>query len=277
MSEYVLVINVYNEENRVKAVFEMIKKQTKLPGLFLWIDDGCTDNTVDRIAEHSKSFPGPVKILHSPPKTRPNYDTIGVAWNNVYSEIKSLTGFDYLMITDADSIFPANYAEEMLRFMDAHPDVGVAAGDIQGESRRRMPQNAGKVVRWSIVRNITRFWDLVPDTFWNIKALSMGYKIVILSNPTVKVPPSAGYSLKGRFRFGRLMYYIQSHPLLVVLRAILFQIRERSGTMFLRGYFTEWMRGTWVCDLPMIRSFYSLRGTIIYTIMPNKLRWFFSS
>ncbi len=274
MTKYVLAINVYNEEERVKSVFENIVKQTKIPDLFIWIDDGCTDGTVKEIELQGKSFPSPVTILHSPPKKRPDYDTIGVAWNNVFDEIKNLVGFEYLMIIDADSEFPPDYAEKIIEYMNAHPEVGVAAGDIVGESRRRMPQNAGKIIRWSIVKSIDRFWDLVPDTFWNIYALAMGYKIVILPDLMIKVPPSTGYSMKGRFRFGRIMYYVRSHPLLVVFRALMFQFRERSGTTFLRGYLTEWMRGTWRCDIPVINAFYSLRGAIIDLLLPHKLSSF---
>ncbi len=266
MLKYVMAINIWNESSKVVPLFDQIENQTRPPDLWIWIDDGSTDDSVDVITRRAASSSIPVIILKAPRKEKGNYDTIGKAWNHVLDDIQNLQGFDYLMITDADCRFPQQYAEQMLAFMESHPEVGVAAGQVRGELRHHMPMNAGKFIRWNIVKSIDRFWDIVPDTFWNITAISMGYTIANRRNITIDAAPSRGFSKQGRFRYGRLMYYVGRGILLVLLQALKFQIQDRTGTDFIKGYITEWLRGTWKCDIQMVRRFYSLPGTIMWRL-----------
>ena len=262
-----MVINIWNEENNIRRLFSSVLQQSKLPDLWIWIDDGSTDNSVAIIEEEAKKSTIPVKVLRAPRKPIGNYDTIGRAWNHVLPHIKELEGFDYMMISDADCVFPLDYAEKMIGFMDENPIYGVASGQVRGELRHHMPMNAGKIIRWSVVESIDRFWDIVPDTFWNIRALSMGYKMANRRDVIVEAAPSKGFTAKGRFRYGRLMYYVRRSRLLVLLQAIQFQLLEKTGTIFLRGYFTEWIRGTWKCDIEMIHNFYSLTGNFRWRVL----------
>ena len=262
-----MVINIWNEADNVRRLFSSVLQQSKPPDLWVWIDDGSTDNSVAIIEEQAKKSKIPVKVLRAPRKQKGNYDTIGQAWNHVLHHIKELEDFDYMMVSDADCVFTLDYAEKMVEFMDENPAYGVASGQVRGELRHQMPMNAGKIIRWNIVRSIDRFWDIVPDTFWNIKALSMGYSLANLKDVIVDAAPSRGFTAKGRFRFGRLMYYVGRSRLLVLLQAIRFQLQERTGAIYLQGYFTEWIRGTWRCDIEMIRNFYSLTGNFRWQVL----------
>jgi glycosyltransferase involved in cell wall biosynthesis len=266
MVKYAMAINIWNESNKVGPLFDQIENQTKPPDLWIWIDDGSTDDSVTTIRRKAADSPIPVIILRAPKKKKGNYDTIGKAWNYVLDEIQKLEGYDYLMITDADCRFPQDYAERMLAFMNSHPKVGVAAGQVRGELRHHMPMNAGKVIRWDIVESIGRFWDIVPDTFWNITALSMGYEIANRRDIKIDAAPSRGFSRRGRFRYGRLMYYVNRSIFLVILQAAKFQVQDGTGTPFLKGYISEWLRGTWKCDIQMVRRFYSLPVTIMWRL-----------
>ncbi|MHA2024157.1 MAG: hypothetical protein ACTSWQ_10900, partial [Candidatus Thorarchaeota archaeon] len=208
----------------------------------------------------------PVVVLKAPRKPIPNFDTIGVAWNHVLDDIQRLENFDYMMISDADCTFPDDYAENMISYMNSNPSIGVASGQVRGELRNNMPMNAGKFIRWKIVESVDHFWDIVPDTFWNIKAVSMGYKLGNRKDIIIEAAPSRGFTTKGRIRYGRLMYYVRRSYILVILQALQFQFLERTGSVFLKGYFSEWLKGTWQCEIPMIKRFYSLPGVILWRL-----------
>ncbi|MBD3407686.1 MAG: glycosyltransferase [Candidatus Lokiarchaeota archaeon] len=262
MVQYAAVINIWNEENRIDALFDELEKQTKKPALWIWIDDGSTDDSVVRIEERSQDSSIPVLVLRAPTKQKGDFDSIGKAWNHVFDKIQSLKGYDYLLVVDSDCHFPRNYAENMIDFMESHENYGVAAGQVRGETRLHMPMNAGKIVRWEIVDSIERFWDIVPDTFWNIRALFLGYDLAIRPDIIIDASPSAGFTRKGRFRYGRLSYYVGTHFLRVLFEAMKFLLTGGMATAFLHGYFYEWSKGDWKCDIPMIRKFYSLSGLI---------------
>ena len=109
----------------------------------------------------------------------------------------------------------------------------------------------GKVVRSDVISYINKYWDISIDSFLNIKALNLGYKVSILDNMLVESPISHMQSKKGRFRAGRLAYYGGTDPLYAIVKSI-----SHSDTEFLRGYWFEFFKGTWRCDDEDIREYY---------------------
>lgn len=258
-SKFVLVTNVWNESEAIPRFFKNIKNQTHTPSLWIWIDDGSTDRTSAIIHREAEKVDIAIRILTLPPKTRGNMDTIGRAYNKTLVPIRHEIDVDYFSIVDVDTILPIDYFERMIETMDKNPQLGACAAQNRGEPREGLPMGGGKVVRWEIVRAIDRFWDLAPDSFLNIKTLSMGYEAKIIDEIEINAEPSTILTPKGRFRFGRRSFYVRKHPLLVLQMALAFALRGTYGSDYLRGYIQEWSRGTWTCHDPDVRYFYSFR------------------
>jgi len=271
---YVLVTNLYNEETRIPALFDSLSRQTLQPVFWVWIDDGSVDRSSLVIEEQSRKHSIPIKIFRLPPKQKGNLDTIGRAWNAAHNFITGNLKADYLSVADVDTFFPEDYFERMVVFMDLNRNVGVASGRIEGDSPQEMcvPMGLGKVVRWRVLKTFDRYWDLAPDSFLNIKALSLGYRIAIL-NVYVKSSPMTIQSASGRFRYGRRMYYVGRSPLAVIFESARLVLHGTHASEFLRGYWQEWTRGRWRCQDADIRYYYSLKSLVRRLVKLDRRGW----
>jgi glycosyltransferase involved in cell wall biosynthesis len=262
-AEYVHVTNVWNGRDAIKYSFEKLAKQTKLPRIWLWIDDGSIDGTSDEILRVAKEYPQfEVWLENMPPKQKGNLNTIGRAYTAIMPRvIDRLDSLDikYFTIQDVDTEPCPNYFARVIWLMENDSTLGACSGTVIGQEKAReagMPMGGLKVVRWNIVREIKKFWDLSPDTFLNIRALNEGYKLRIWRIPVKEDKPAFGTTKMGMFYQGQLNYFIGRPFLGVLIRALRRAVLCRYGTTMLRGYFFERAKGTWRCDDPEITSFY---------------------
>ena len=262
-ADYVHVTNVWNGKEYIEHAFKKLAKQTKLPRIWLWIDDGSVDGTSEEILRVAKEYPQfEVWLEKMPPKTKGNLNTIGRAYSRimplVIEKLDSI-GIKYFTIQDVDTEPCPNYFARVIWFMENNPALGACSGTVIGEETAReagMPMGGLKVVRWSIVREIKKYWDLSPDTFLNIRTLKKGYKLKIWRIPVKQDTPAFGTTAKGMFYQGQLNYFIGRPFLGVLIRALRRVILRRYGTAMLRGYLHERAKGTWRCDDPEVTSFY---------------------
>lgn len=281
MSEYVLLTKFWNELERIPGVVENIAQQTKQPIRWLLIDDGSTDGSGDLFFELVKKEGIHPLISKLPPKTKGNLDTLGLAYSFAFNEHRenlSELKPGYLGLMDVDTRFPPNYFEHMTYVMDSDEQLGCINAQIKGEhGQTDWPRGSGKVTRWSVIESFDEFWDLDADSFLNIKATRIGLKLKVLEELSIEASASQVMSKKGRFRLGRVNYYEQKHPLLVLQTALVRLIRGRHGTDYLRGYFQEFFRGTWICSDRDIRYYYSLeyriRSKILRVFGIGRHRW----
>jgi biofilm PGA synthesis N-glycosyltransferase PgaC len=262
-AEYVHVTNVWNGREYIEPAFRRLARQTKLPRVWLWIDDGSVDGTSEEILRVAKMYPQfEVWLEKMPPKHKGNLNTIGRAYTaimpRVIDKLDSL-GIKYFTIQDVDTEPCPNYFARVIYLMDKDPTIGACSGTAIGEeaaTEAGMPMGGLKVVRWNIVREIRKYWDLSPDTFLNIQALKQGYRLKIWKIPVMQDKPSFGSTEKGMFYQGQLNYFIGRPFLGVLLRAMRRVILRRYGTAMLSGYLFERARGIWRCDDPDVTSFY---------------------
>jgi glycosyltransferase involved in cell wall biosynthesis len=262
-AEYVHVTNVWNGKDSIEYAFRKLAKQTKLPRVWLWIDDGSVDGTSEEILRVAKEFPQfEVWLKNMPPKHKGNLNTIGRAYSAIMPQVidkLDALRIKYFTIQDVDTEPCPNYFARVIWLMENSPELGACSGTVIGEETAReagMPMGGLKVVRWSIVREIKKYWDLSPDTFLNIRTLKKGYKLKIWRIPVKQDIPAFGTTAKGMFYQGQLNYFIGRPFLGVLLRALRRVILRRYGTAMLRGYLHERARGTWRCDDPDVTSFY---------------------
>jgi biofilm PGA synthesis N-glycosyltransferase PgaC len=262
-AEYVHVTNVWNGRENIERAFRRLVRQTKLPRVWLWIDDGSVDGTSEEILRVAKMYPQfEIWLEKMPPKTKGNLNTIGRAYTaimpRVIDRLDSL-GIKYFTIQDVDTEACPNYFARVIWLMDNDPTLGACSGTVIGEEtalEAGMPMGGLKVVRWSIVREIRKYWTLSPDTFLNIRALKKGYQLKIWRIPVKQDTPAYGTTEKGMFYQGQLNYFIGRPFLGVLIRAIRRVILRRYGTSMLRGYLFERVRGTWRCDDPDVTRFF---------------------
>ena len=266
-SEYILITNIWNERIHIERTFKWISKQTKQPKIWLWIDDGSTDGSRNEIERLSETLPNTeIWIKSMPEKIVGSLDEIGIAYDTIIPPLRNAIDkvkIDYLTIMDVDTEPCPNYYTRMMSLMNNHPEVGAAVGIPIGEIGRRrvdLPMGSAKVIRWKIVREIDRYWDIAPDTLLNIKALVRGYKLKIWKIPIRLEEPTQGFSSRGVYRLGRLNYYVGRPFWAVLFRALRRFFLRQHGTQMLRGYFYERKKGTWRFDDPDVKWFYN-QGT----------------
>ena len=269
-SNYMLITNIWNERDSIDRLFQRIANQSIRPKLWLWIDDGSTDDSSEEVKRFSKSIPDVEVWLETrPTKKKGNLDTIGRAYNKTIPKlIEKIDEYriEYAAIMDVDNDPCRNYCARLMWLLEKHPEVGAAAGIPIGEEDKRkvgLPMGAGKFIRWSIMRNIKRYWDIAPDTLLNIKALANGYKLKTWKVPMNLDALTTGFTTKGVFRQGRLNYYVGRPFWAVFFRALRRFLLRQHGTQFLRGYLHERKRGVWSFKDPDVEWFYGRGGNVL--------------
>jgi len=269
-----MVTNVWNERGDIERAFKRMSRQTKKPLIWLWIDDGSNDGTAEEIERVSRLYPDlTVWIESMPPKSKGNINTIGRAYSRFMPGfIERLKGrrVDYFTIQDVDNRPCPNYFARILYLMDHDMAVGASSGTPVGEEGMResgMPMGGCKVTRWKIISRIQKYWDLSPDTYVNINALKMGYKLRIWRVPVLLDRPTTAITSKGVFQQGRLNYYVGRPFLGVLVRAIWRAVLGRHGTELLRGYMSERAKGNWRCTDPIVTEFYGRGRSQVWVLV----------
>lgn len=274
VSKFAMITNVWNEKENVERMFHRISKLIIKPAVWIWFDDGSTDNTFEEILRVSSSYPElEVWIERMPPKQKGDLNKLGHTYSRFMPRIIERLNdrrIDFFTIQDVGTRTCPNYYGRIMHLMNDDEMLGACSGTVVGEEAAResgLPMGDCKVVRWSIIKTIHRYWDLAPDTFLNIKALAKGYKLKIWRIPVIQDSPTFGLSREGVFRSGQRSYYMGRPFFGVFLRALRRLILRRHGTQMLRGFFYERQRGTWRCDDIDVLRFYGAGKSSIWSLI----------
>jgi glycosyltransferase involved in cell wall biosynthesis len=252
MVGYILITKFYNERTRLPSLIRNISNQTLKPRVFVFINDGSNDDSAKIAAEEAKKYGMKFEIVSMPPKAKGNLDTLGRAWNKAQPLLYILLqDVKYAATTDVDTLFPETYFEDMISYLEKHPDVGVVAGQVKDQPKRTFPMFTGKVFRADVIRNIKKYWEVSADSFINVKALNKGYRLAILDSVTVESSATHLHTWKGRFRQGRLAYYTGTSFSYVILKGL-----TKRDPQYLRGYWSERSRRIWRCHDEEVLAYY---------------------
>jgi glycosyltransferase involved in cell wall biosynthesis len=243
-------------------------QQTMKPTLWLLIDDGSTDGSTECFRRELENGSIPFTIQRMPRKRKPNANRKGVAFqrSDILNEQKPEPDeYDYLVKVDADTRLPPYFVEFCSWVLDRFPSIGVLAGCLCGEVGGTTTMGTGKFVRWAIVRQTSgKFWDLDPDSLWNIKSARLGYRNVIIQDLKIEVTRATQVSgQRGSYNYGRRMYYVGRNPVLVINHAISTLGSKASTLEFVRGYLHELSRGLWKTDDRDVKYYYGLIREIL--------------
>ena len=139
--EYILIMPVRNEEERLPLSMQSIIKQTVTPKVCVIIDDGSTDDTAKIIGKLRENF----AWIHCKTLPKDTSDTWTFSWSgNLHfaevvkagfeyaQEICSQDGISYECLgkVDADMILPEDYFERLIERFQKEPQLGIASGEI---------------------------------------------------------------------------------------------------------------------------------------------------
>ena len=222
MVEYILAIKFYNEKNQLPGLIENIASQIMLPKAVAFLDDGSMDSSAEIASREATRHELEFQIISMPVKKKGNLDTIGRIWTKAQPLLKELSkNVEYFATLDVDTRVESSYFKDMISYLETHPSIGVVAGQALHQPKRTFPMFAGKVFRSEILKSIDEYWDISIDSFINVKALKMGYKLSILDDMKVDTPVSHLQTKKGRFRAGRLAFYSGNDLPYVLAKGIL--------------------------------------------------------
>ncbi|MHA1864316.1 MAG: glycosyltransferase family A protein [Candidatus Thorarchaeota archaeon] len=256
------VAEYYNEAQNIPGLVENLSQQTKKLDLLVIIDDGSSDNSTE-IFQKNLDRVGMDYVYYSmPPKPKPDANLKGRAFTKVdhlNSDWLETSGYDYLLLIGADTRFPKTYTEICMKIMDRFPQFGTLAGRIHGEPGSPTPMGTGKIVRWDVVKKTRgRYWDIDPDSLWNLIAIETGYSMLIPKDLLVTVTrPTHMYDPSGYYDFGRRMYYVGWKFQNALLYALSLLARLDQPQYFMRGYLQAFTEGTWRCRDPEVVDYFS--------------------
>jgi glycosyltransferase involved in cell wall biosynthesis len=271
MTKVLAISEYYNEAENIPGLVQNLAAQSCKPELMIIIDDGSTDNSTEIFENYLKQYKIPYLLYQMPPKAKPNANLKGRAFQNIdilNNEWVESGEYDYLILIAPDTRLPQAYLEFGIKVMNQIPEVGAIGGRIVGESGSDTPMGTGKLVRWKVVKNTSgRYWDLDPDSLWNIIALNMNLRLLIIEDMLMEVTrPTHMYGPGGFYNYGSRMYYVGWSIFHALFYMALLFVRNSHPFQFLRGYMNEYTKGNWFNENREIREFYGFKRMILRMI-----------
>lgn len=241
-----------NEEKLITRTIESMISQTRLPDLWIIVDDGSTDSTAEIVEKYAAEHDW-IKLVRN--ERTGERKLGGAVVRAFYYGFEQLDGFEFDIVAklDCDLELPPDCIEAHLKLFE-DPKVGIAGGAVHlvvGDKLEfeRYPDyfvsGATKFYRRKCFEDIN---GLLPTLGWDyidvIDARRHGWKTLSDHNIVVKhfrLMGSAHGSLKSRFRWGHASYIIGSHPLFAFLKGV-YRMLDRpwiiGGFAIILGYFS---------------------------------------
>ncbi|HVX01752.1 MAG TPA: glycosyltransferase family A protein [Nitrososphaera sp.] len=245
MGSYFAIMTCRNSEDNIKEALLSLKAQTVPPSYVIVVDDGSKDGTAS-ILRHLQQSSWPSLYVITNPDLGYNIARVVSNWNKAiqYAHDHGLPRTDYHMICADDTSYERDYAEIMMRHMDADSKIAIASGNYE-DKRTIAPHGAGRFVR-------TEFFDVHHGLYPE----KMGYESLVLYSAT-----HHGYYFSvfndARFEhtrplgknhhfyeFGASMRTLGYHPLFALGRFILYfasgKPTGRLGALYMLYYYLSY-------------------------------------
>jgi poly-beta-1,6-N-acetyl-D-glucosamine synthase len=258
LGDYALISPVRNEAKNIEATLQSVTRQTRLPLVWVIVDDGSTDRTPELAERYAASRPW-IRLLRLP--DRGYYDLMEAgelrAFLTGLATIESMD-YEFLGKLDGDISFGNEYYDGLLRHFEESPRLGIASGTCWYEESGRLVMEAGysghvrgamRIYRracWDDIGGVVRSlgWDAI-DCY---KARMRGWQTRSYEGLPVRHHVKTwtkGGLLHGRRRSGRIDYLIGTHPLFFaakVLREIPAKPLVAAAAALAWGYAAAWFK-----------------------------------
>ncbi|HZO07635.1 MAG TPA: glycosyltransferase family 2 protein, partial [Solirubrobacterales bacterium] len=273
-----LVSPVRDEASYIDDVVAGVESQTRPPALWVVVDDGSTDGTLEKLEAHAARLPF-LKVVSTPPGyTVDSGDRLAAggpdrAWNFGLRAAGGSAPFTHLGKLDGDVVMPPEYLAGLLDRFRADPELGMAGGAIYE------PDGSGGWVRLPTppdhVTPMARLYTracfeaiggmperLGADVITTTYAKLRGFRTATFADLPfrhLRHMGTAQGALRGRARHGLYQWIVHYSLLWVALRSLLVALRFRpyglSGLWFFAGYVGAALRGVPRVEDPEFRAF----------------------
>lgn len=222
--------------------------------MWLIVDDGSTDNTPQIIQNLEYDFKW-IKSVRLPPHPRDLFYHYSFVCKNGFDNavdlaVKNNINFQYIGLVDADTVLDERYFEILVSEFINDNTLGIASGNIYDTNNGQIEENTAG----HLPRGTGRLWtkkcffetdgyivEAAAHSISNVKAILRGYSIKKFDN-IIAVQQRPTRSAEGLWRTymkdGWLAYYLNKHPLLILLNVVWFSTRRPFylGIPYLFGY-----------------------------------------
>lgn len=280
-SSLLVISPVRNEASHIQRTALALATQTRLPDLWVVVDDGSTDETPRILSWLAARIEFMLVVnVRAPPAMHSCTDRLAVAaearaFNIGLAEVGWRT-FSHVAKLDGDIELPPRYFERLLTVFESEPSIGLAGGILrERDGRRGREDSASDYHVRGALKCYTRDclqaiggiqerlgWDTIDE----VQARMKGFQTRTLPDLIAlhhRTCASAGGILKGAARHGECAYITHSPPMWISARAIRMMSRRPvvlSGAAFFGGYLRAALTKTPRAEEPGFRSF--VRGEL---------------
>lgn len=249
---YVLISPCKDEGEYIEQTLRSVSEQTIQPSLWVIVDDGSTDNSVDIIQKYMEKMPC-IKLVHRPKTTGRNVGA-GVihAFNDGLAHV-DLEEFSYVCKFDVDLDLPPKYFETLIERMEQDIHLGTCSGKayyIHPETGEEKSELCGdeasvgmtKFYRTECFKQIDGFEAEVGwDGYDCHRARWFGWRALSWDGDNLKfihlrpMGSSQKSIYRGRIRHGKGQFHIGTHPIFFLVSSIYRSLRQRPyiiGTLY---------------------------------------------
>ncbi len=285
--KYFIVTPTKNEEKNISWLIRLIEEQTIQPVLWVIVDES-NDGTKEILKRLEEKYEW-VKSIHieqGKGYLGINYGIackIGFDYAIEYCMRHGIE-YDYIGLIDADVNIDNDFFEKLMIQFEKESDLGIASGseywDISGKlisagTREDLPIGPVRMWRIKCFEETGGYQATAsPDSVSNIKAKIKGWKtrqLKELKVVTRRTSTAKGYWW-GAVREGKNYYFLNSHPLIIVLKSIKYFLKKPYYTGFglFIGYFSCIIRKKEKINDDEIKYYYRY-------IRPREIFWHYLS
>jgi glycosyltransferase involved in cell wall biosynthesis len=287
----VMVTPVYNEASNIVRTAEAVAAQTRRPDLWIVVDDGSSDGTLELIAAFAAEHPW-MRVLSAPqrPEEADSVDKLALAkearafnWGLAQAGEDQYTHVGKL---DGDVELPPRYFETLLGRFAADPTLGLAGGTLEeigpnGWRRLNAPEyhvhGAMKLFSRACFESVGGIeerlgWDTIDETYARMR----GFRTRSFDDIRARHHRpwgSADGRLRGSARIGECAYVVRYSLPWVLLRTVKVMAARPyvlAGVWFLGGYVGARIRNRPKHEDEEFRRF--VRRELRARLLPARLR-----
>ena len=282
MTQYAIVTPVRNESENLRRLAQSLAEQTARPAVWMIVDTGSDDGTVDVIVElvaaHDWIATCSSDALAGPTRAR----AIVRGFNTGVAKLGELP--EVVVKLDADISMEPDYFERLVHAFDEDAELGIASGTcyerIAGEWEQRHVTGdhvwgATRAYRRACLEQVSPLeerlgWDGIDE----IKAALRGWRTrTLLDLPFFhhrREGEREGPRARAWATVGDASHYLGYRPDYLVFRALNYARRDVTALAMLAGYTSAAVRRSERCPDADVRSFVRSQQTLRQ--LPSRMR-----
>lgn len=266
---YILVTPAKDEEESLPALIHSIVNQSVRPVAWFVVDDASEDRTGQIIEEACSKHPWIYSLRLTAKHTYDLGEHVahvhinGFEYALDYCERNNID-FGYIALSDADIVYPENYFEQCMSFLNGNGQFGIVSGRVLIKDKKGIIYEEGGLRLEGHPHGTARVWrkeafedtdgyvlTKSQDTVSSIMAELKGWKTKRLHDVVCyQTRETAGKTslFRGYFNQGERAYYINENPLSIfnAIVDIMFISRQRNRITkslgLLSGYSKSFLR-----------------------------------